>query len=149
MYYTHSDRFVQGAAAWHPAPMRLIFLIALLGLNMCDKDETLAGHGAADRVWQLVELDGAPYVATATLHFPEPGRIAGEAPCNRYSGVMTTPYPWFDAAQVISTRRACPEMAAEQAFLSALAAMDEAEVSGGTLILRNAAGREMVFTADG
>ena len=127
--------------------MRLLFLIALLGLNMCGTDETLAGYGAADRVWRLVELDGDPYDATATLRFPEPGRIAGEAPCNRYSGVMTTPYPWFDAAQVISTRRACPEMAAEQAFLSALAAMGEAEVSGDRLLLRNAAGREMVFRA--
>lgn len=147
MYYTHSGGFVQVAATWQSAPMRLMLLIALLGLNMCEKDETLAGYGAADRVWHLVELDGAPYGATATLRFPEPGRIAGEAPCNRYSGVMTTPYPWFDAAQVISTRRACPEMAAEQAFLSALAAMGEAEVSGDTLILRDAAGREMVFRA--
>ena len=129
------------------SPMRMLLLIALLGLDMCGKDETVAGYGAADKVWQLTALDGAPFVATATLRFPEPGQIAGEAPCNRYSGAMTTPYPWFDAGQVISTRRACPELAAEQAFLSALSAMSEAEVSGDTLILRNEAGREMVFTA--
>ncbi|TDK46734.1 META domain-containing protein [Antarcticimicrobium luteum] len=125
--------------------MRLLFLIALLGLDMCAKDETVAGFGAADRVWHLAELDGSPFPATATLAFPEPGQIAGEAPCNRYSGVMTTPYPWFDAGQLLSTRRACPELEAEQAFLSALTAMTEAEVATGTLILRNAAGREMVF----
>ncbi len=127
--------------------MRLLFLIALLGLDMCATDETVAGYGAADRVWHLAELDGAPFAATATLRFPEPGQIAGEAPCNRYSGVMTTPYPWFDAGQVISTRRACPELEAEQAFLSALTAMGEAEVAGETLILRSEDGREMVFTA--
>lgn len=129
------------------SPMRLFLLIALLGLDMCARDESVAGYGAADRLWRLAELDGAPFSATATLRFPEPGRIAGEAPCNRYSGVMTTPYPWFDAGQIIATRRACPQMRTEAAFLRALSAMGEAEVIGDTLILRNAAGREMVFRA--
>ncbi len=127
--------------------MRLLFLIALLGLDMCTKDETVAGYGGAAQVWHLMELDGARFGATATLGFPAPGQIAGEAPCNRYSGVMTTPYPWFDAGQVISTRRACPAQADEAAFFKALGTMTEAEVAGDTLILRNAAGREMVFTA--
>lgn len=129
------------------SPMRMLLLIALLGLDMCDRDETVAGYGAADKVWQLTELDGTPFAATATLSFPKPGQIAGEAPCNRYSGTMTTPYPWFDVGQVISTRRACPDLEAEDAFLGALSAMTEAEATGDTLILRNVAGREMVFRA--
>ncbi|MDX2482808.1 MAG: META domain-containing protein [Pseudodonghicola sp.] len=127
--------------------MRLLFLIALLGLDMCTKNETVAGYGGAAQIWHLTELDGAPVAATATLSFPAPGQIAGEAPCNRYSGVMTTPYPWFDVGQVISTRRACPAQAAEAGFFKTLGAMSEAEVAGNTLILRNAEGREMVFTA--
>lgn len=129
------------------SPMRMLLLIALLGLDMCEQDETVAGYGTADQLWQLTELDGAAFAARATLRFPEPGQIAGEAPCNRYSGTMTTPYPWFDAGQVISTRRACPDLEAEDAFLGALSAMTEAEVTGDTLILRNGAGREMVFRA--
>lgn len=127
--------------------MRLLLLLALLGLDMCQTDETVAGYGAADRVWQLAELDGARFPARATLSFPEPGKIAGEAPCNRYSGVMVTPYPWFDAGQIVSTRMACPELAQEAAFLAALAAMTLSEVSGDVLILRDEDGREMVFTA--
>jgi len=129
--------------------MRVLLLMAVLGLGMCDRDETVAAYGAADRVWVLAELDGAAFGARATLGFPEPGQIAREGPCNGYSGVMTTPYPWFDVGQVMSTRRACPDLQAEAAFFAALAEMTEAEVSGGVLILRNGAGREMLFRAAG
>lgn len=129
--------------------MRLLLLMAVLGLGMCDKDETVARYGAADREWVLLELDGTAFPARATLGFPETGKIAGDGPCNRYSGVMTTPYPWFDVGQVISTRMACPDLQAEAAFFKALSEMTESEVAGDTLILRNEAGREMVFTASG
>ncbi|MDK3020222.1 META domain-containing protein [Pseudodonghicola flavimaris] len=123
----------------------LVLSLALLGLSMCAAEPD--GFGPADRVWQLTSLDGTAFTARATLSFPEDGQIAGEAPCNRYSGVMTTPYPWFDAGQVVSTRRACPELAAEQQFLSALSTMHSAERDGDVLILRAPAGREMRFTA--
>ena len=127
--------------------MRLLLLIALLGLGTCGKDETVAAYGGAGQVWVLVQLDDAPFDFHTTLSFPEPGKIAGDGPCNRYSGVMTTPYPWFDVGQVVSTRMACPDLQAEAAFFEALSEMTESEVSGGTLILRNEAGREMLFTA--
>ncbi len=127
--------------------MKLLLLIALLGLGMCGKDETVAAYGGAGQVWVLSELDGAAFEARATLSFPEPGKIAGDGPCNRYSGVMTTPYPWFDVGEVMSARMACPDLQAEAAFFEALSEMTESEVSGGTLILRNEARREMLFTA--
>ena len=44
---------------------------------------------------ELAELDGAPFDATATIRFPEEGRIAGEGPCNLYSAAQGAPYPWF------------------------------------------------------
>jgi len=81
------------------------------------------------------------------MTFPETGKIAGLAPCNRYSGTMEAPYPWFEAGQVVSTRMACPDMQAEAAYLAALASMTQSEVSGNILILRDDAGHEMVFKA--
>lgn len=116
-------------------------------LAACSGDETLTAYGAADRTFRLTEIDGTPFPARATIAFPEPRRIEGEAPCNRFSGVQTVPYPWFSAEAIAATRRACPELAAEAAFFDALSAMTLAEVTGGTLILSTPEGREMVFTA--
>ena len=134
--------------------IRLAATLALLtGLWNCvgdePGDESVAGHGAAGVTWALSELDGAPFAARATLGFPEAGRIAGQGPCNRYSGEQTVPYPWFATENITSTRRACPDLAAEQAFFAALAAMTLSEVAGDVLILRDDTGREMVFRATG
>lgn len=125
-----------------------IAMLALAGLLECNGDETLSAYGAADVTWVLHELDGAPVAARATLVFPEAGRIAGNAPCNRFSARQEAPYPWFEAADIAATRRACPDLATEGRFLAALAEVTLAEVAGDTLILSNDAGREMVFRAE-
>jgi len=129
--------------------LRLTLMAGLLGLGLCDRDETIAAYGAADQVWVLVELDGAKFAPRATLKFPEPGRISGHAPCNTFQGAQDAPYPWFDVKQVAATRMACPDLAAETAYLAALSDMTLSEVSGNTLILSNESGREMVFKASG
>lgn len=126
-------------------PLLLIPTAALL-LSAC-KDETISGHADAGVVWSLVELDGTAFQASATLSFPEKGRIAGQAPCNSYSGTQTAPYPWFETGPILSTKRACPDLNAETAFFAALSKMNIAEVSGSTLILSNETGRQMVFTS--
>lgn len=122
-------------------------LIAMLFLAACGKDETVAGYGAAGQVWTLQELDGARFPARATLSFSQPGRISGETPCNSYVATMTAPYPWFRAEQVAATRMVCPDLRAEAEFLAAIVAMTQSEVLGPVLILRDDAGREMVFRA--
>ena len=123
------------------------FATLLLLATACSGDETVRAYGAADRVWTLASLDGQPFAATATLTFPEPGQIAGQAPCNRYSGAMKAPYPWFDAGPLAATRMACPDLQAETAFFAALDAMTQAEVLDDTLVLSTDDGREMVFIA--
>lgn len=120
-------------------------LFAVLAMSGCRKDETLSGYGAADKTWILAELDGKPFVARATLSFPKEGSFAGEAPCNRYFGNQTAPYPWFKTGPIGATRMACPEIAAEQAYLGALAEMTLSEVREGVLLLSNDVGREMLF----
>lgn len=125
---------------------RNLALVLAVPLAACLGDETVARYGGGEHVWRLVEIDGAAYGASATLAFDGGGQISGEAPCNRYSGRMAAPYPWFEVGAIAVTRRACPDLAAEAAFFAALATMSLAEVSGGTLILSTPEGREMVFT---
>ncbi|MDI3337904.1 META domain-containing protein [Defluviimonas aestuarii] len=125
--------------------MRLIFILPLLIATACQGNETVAAYGAGNGIWQLTEIDGVAFASHATLSFPEPGRIAGEAPCNTYMGRMDAPYPWFEAKDLAVTRRACPDLAAETAFFDGLAAMTLSETSGDTLILSNPDGREMIF----
>ncbi|QFT57818.1 META domain protein [Sulfitobacter sp. THAF37] len=127
----------------------LFVFTGLLVLTGCDGDETVRGHGGGDTEWRLVELRGVAFTATATMTFPEKGRITGEGPCNRYSATNTAPYPRFDAGPVAATRRACPELAAETAFFNALASATLSEVGTDTLILSDDDGALLTFKADG
>lgn len=128
---------------------RVLCILSLLLAGACKGDETLSAYGAAGKVWQLSSIDGAAFTAAASLTFPEPGKLAGRAPCNSFQGVQTAPYPWFAAESVTVTRAACPELGAEAVFLQALQGMTLAEVSGDVLILSNDQGREMLFTGGG
>jgi len=128
--------------------MRFALVLAAMSLLGYCKDETVSGHGGATATWLLRSIDGTPFAARATLTFPGEGTLAGEAPCNRYSGQQTVPYPWFSAERIRSTRRACPDLDAETRYLRALEDMTLAEVADDTLILSNDAGREMVFRAE-
>lgn len=123
----------------HPVAVMLL-------LAACTGDETIARYGGADKVWHLTGLNGAAYSAQATLIFAEPGRIAGDAPCNAYSAAMTAPYPWFETGPIAATRKACPDLANEAAYFGALGMATESEVLGDTLVLRGP-DVEMVFKA--
>lgn len=129
--------------------LTVAMLVALCAVTLgaCWGDETVSAYGGAGKIWRLAELDGADVTYRATLGFPEPGQIAGEAPCNSFQGAMTVPYPWFEVKEIVSTRRACPELEAETVYLSALSAMTLSEVLGETMILSTPEGRSMVFTA--
>lgn len=139
-------RIAEAAQPGYHAPMKtLAVLFSALAVAGCPSDETVGAYGAADRVWTLTEIDGAPFSQHATLTFREDGKIAGKAPCNSYSGAMSAPYPWFETGPIAVTRMACPDLEAETAFFAALGEMTLSEVSGDTLVLSTENGREMVF----
>ncbi|WP_342667063.1 META domain-containing protein [Leisingera methylohalidivorans] len=97
-----------------------VLIFSLLLASACTGDETLSAYGAADEIWHISSIDNAVFPATARLNSPEPGKISGQAPCNNFRGVQTAPYPWFSIETLALTRAACPELAAETAFLQAL-----------------------------
>lgn len=122
-------------------------LLLLLALSACN-----AAHNGSKPVdgpadYLLVEIDGAPFAARATLRFPNARQITGEAPCNRYFATRTVPHPWFGIEGVGATRMACPDLAAEAAYFAALEDMTQADVTGPLLTLSNSNGRRMVFEA--
>lgn len=126
----------------------LLMLVLAVSATMATPAAAHGDHAPFDapaHVWQLIELNRAPFSARATLTFPEPGKLAGQAPCNRYFGAMWGDYPWFKAAQIGSTRRACPELAAEQAFLKVLGAMTQANASERYLLLTGPDRQSMLF----
>lgn len=103
-------------------------------------------YGAGERSFVLQSVDGAAFAGTATIGFPTPGRVAGQAPCNSYSGALTVPYPWFELGPLAVTKRACLSEGGEAAFFQALLSMSLVRVEDGTLRLWNDSGREMIFS---
>ena len=127
--------------------MKAFALLPLMFLAACQGDETLTGYADASAVYVLEQIDGAPFAARATITFAEAGQLSGQAPCNRYSGALTVPYPWFSTGPLVATKMACADLAAEQVFFDTLAKMTLAEVGAGVLILSNENGQEMLFRA--
>lgn len=122
-------------------------LLLFLFLAACS-DETITGFSDPATTWRLKEINGAAFAARATLTFPEKGKIAGQAPCNRFAGPVDAIYPWFKTGALAVTRMACPNLADETDFLAALDAVTLAEISGPVLVLSNENGLEMVFEAE-
>lgn len=125
----------------------LIAFLIPLALPACKSDETISGYTDPNTTWVLVELDGKPFNARATITFPSKGKVTGQAPCNTFGSTQSVPLPWFKLGPIMSTKMACPDLAAEQVFFEALGTMTLAETLGNTLILSTEHGREMVFTS--
>lgn len=126
--------------------IRPLALCALLALSACMSDETISAFVPADTTWRLTRMGDAAVSTRATITFPEPGRVAGQAPCNRWFAAQSVPYPWIDIGPIGATRMACPDLADETAFFTALEAATLVEVSGDTLILSDDTGPLLEFT---
>ncbi len=125
--------------------MRAFLLLPFLTFGCAD--ETISGYADPEAVYRLVESDGEAFPATATIAFPEPGRAQGTGPCNAWSAAQKAPYPWIELGPIAATRRACPDLKAENLFFERLAKVSLAEVTGTVLILTDEDGRELVFEA--
>ena len=95
--------------------------------------------------WTLLAIDGKKVTASATLTLAEDGKIAGQAPCNRYFTANTATLPALTLDAIGATRMACEALADEAAYFSALQAMTEAKVHDGHLILTGPEGRTMEY----
>jgi heat shock protein HslJ len=77
--------------------------------------------------WVLTDLAGVPALSNvkATLAFPEAGRVAGNASCNRFTGTVAVADDSIKFGPLASTRMACADNAVsaqEDNYLMALGA---------------------------
>ncbi|NNU81548.1 META domain-containing protein [Halovulum dunhuangense] len=123
-----------------------IATLALCTLAACSPLPDTVGEAApSDTLWTLESLNDGPAAFGATLRFTSDGRVTGSGPCNRFSARQTAPLPWFQIEDIAATRRACPDLAAEQVYFTALGAMEFAEVAADSLLLTNTDGESLFF----
>ena len=120
-------------------------LILLALLSACQKDETVSGQTNSADVWVLQTPNETPFKPRVTIEFPEEGRIAGQAPCNRYFATQTAPLPWLEIKQIGSTKMACPGLDLETQYFGVLQKMTTVEVTGDTLVLKSDGGETLVY----
>ena len=125
--------------------MKYLIALAFVMTTACQTDESITAFAGNVTAFTLQSIDGVTFAARATIDVSEAGKITGHGPCNRYFANQTAPYPWFSTGPIGSTRMACPDLAAEAQFFAALSTMTLVEVLGGTLILTDDNGREMLF----
>ena len=108
-----------------------LFALALLGCATGRPSSTAPASPAGGptaplwgTLWVLEDLAGAGVMdyVRATLEFPQPGKIAGNASCNRFFGSATITGDRLTASPLGATQMACPEavMNQESRYLQAL-----------------------------
>jgi heat shock protein HslJ len=85
--------------------------------------------------WQLATVDGQAPGYGATLSLAEPGRVSGQAPCNRYFAELTRDGAGFVLGPIGATKMACDQMQGEAAFFAALGTVTAATEAPGVLEL--------------
>ena len=125
--------------------MKFVALVILMSLSACLKDETISGQSDASEVWALVRMNETEISTPITLTFPEKGKIAGRAPCNRYFASQNAPLPWFEAGPIAATKVACPELALESLYFQTLASITLIERTGDVLLLNGDQGEVLEF----
>ena len=115
--------------------MKYLDLFAALTLIACQKDETISGQTLPSDTWVLAQMKGETITTPITLTFPEKGKIAGQAPCNRYFAAQNAPLPWFEVGAIGATKRACPKLKLETTYFQTLTKMTLIERTGDTLLL--------------
>lgn len=125
-----------------PAALTLATLLAATACVAPGQAEPLTGTE-----WHLVGIEGQRAPAPLTLIFAEDGKVAGQAPCNRWFAKNGATLPALSLAGIGATEMACPDLAAEQIYFEALAAMQRVEQAETHLFLIGAEGRVLEFSA--
>jgi heat shock protein HslJ len=126
--------------------MKHLILFAALALSACvvSADDTALAPDSSKMDWNLTEVDGKRPDWSATLNLGEPGRIVGQAPCNRYFGPLSRDGDSFKVGALAATEMACAHLQGEGTFFAILSGITKAVEQPGLLILTGG-GHEMRF----
>jgi heat shock protein HslJ len=86
---------------------------------------------------------GFPGLDKAYVQFGSGGKVMGFGGCNRFRGSYTFRDGALKIGPLMSTRMACPEMAAEARLMRSLDAAAHAEATHLKLVLKDAGGRTL------
>jgi len=114
-------------------------MVALLGLVLGGCATRGPTTGLWGTAWRLEDLGGAGVLdnVEATLEFPETGKVAGTASCNRFFGSAEIGGGTIKLSPLGTTRMACPEavMNQEGKYLKALEDAERFTVDGRALLV--------------
>jgi putative lipoprotein len=89
--------------------------------------------------WRLEDLGGAGVIdeASATLEFPEPGKVVGSGSCNRFFGSVSIEGNRMTIGPLSTTRMACAEVVAMQevSYIRALQGVERYSVQRTVLLI--------------
>ncbi len=130
---------------WLAFSMLFSFSNLLFGCSAQDKPAASPPPAPASLVgteWTLQDLAGTPVVADskASLAFPETGRVAGNASCNRFTGSVTISGDSIKFGAMASTRMACVNDQInnqEMQYLKALEAANRLELKDGAVLIHS------------
>jgi len=108
-----------------------------LQLVRASADAALSAPTLVGSAWRLEDLAGASTLdrVEATIEFPEAGRVAGLASCNRFFGYFETSGATLTIARLGATKKLCPPslMDQETKYLRALEGAERFALEGATL----------------
>lgn len=87
---------------------------------------------------------GFPWSKDAYVQFRQGGDVTGFAGCNRFRGAYTYKDGVLKIGPLATTRMACPQLDVERRVLQTLDGAVHAEATHLKLVLKDAAGRELV-----
>ena len=123
-------------------PLAGFLLLALTACAAERSDEQVIKTALIpDKTWQITTVDGAPVPAGQTLHVTAEG-VGGNSGLNTFGGTATVGSGTIAIGPLRMTRRAGPadQMAAETAYLKALAAVRTWTIAHDVLSLSDADG---------
>ncbi len=116
-----------------------IFAMMLLAMASCTPQENLPLEGY---VWKLTKMEGIPAEAVQanpdffTLQFDANETIAsGRSNCNNFFGEYTLNDKGLIFDELASTRKMCPDMEQEAAYMAMFSMVDNYRINGDELTL--------------
>lgn len=109
--------------------------LSALALSACATTPTAGTTSIPMGDYVLVGIGGKVIdIRTTTLNLA-PGKISGQAPCNRYNAAQTASLPNFTIGEIAATRMACPSMAVEAEYFEALRNSNKLSYLDGVLTI--------------
>lgn len=107
--------------------LSLPLLVVIAAVPACRMSDPAPFALEAGQNFAVIAIEGQPAPEGVTLEVVEPGRLAGQAPCNRWFANFNQDAATLRIGPAGATRMACLEderMSAESDFFAALEAVD-------------------------